>query len=168
MTNIEYCLWGNVSCLSRSLYNKFQILEKCLCGTKAINKLLWWINGLFSAVVPVVRLASYHRRVGPRTSDEVMGLAGQAGQCTGLILHPGQLSEVAHPGEQMVDYMGCSHVPMAQLPTPEESTSWVLNHPRSSGVCHCRSQQCDQTLLFQMEWQTMHNMSQGSLWDRLV
>lgn len=92
----------------------------------------------------------------------------RAGHGPGLALGLGQLSEVVPPGRQMDDYVSLSCVPTAQSAAPEESTSWALNHPESSGFCRCRSHQWNQNLLFQMERQTMHNMSRCTLCDRLV
>lgn len=43
---------------------------------------------------------------------------------------------------------------------------WII--PESSGSCRCGSHQWNQNLLFQMERQTMHNMSWCTLCDRLV
>jgi len=51
-------------------------------------------------------------------------------------------SEVGPSGRQMEDYMrGTNRVPAAPAAAPEESTSWALNHPESSGFCLCRSHQ---------------------------
>lgn len=96
------------------------------------------------------------------------GAGRQAGQGPGLALGLGQFSEVVPPGSQMDGYVSWSCVPAAQSAAPEESTSWALNHPESSGFCRCRSHQWNQNLLFQMERQTMHNMSWCTLCDRLV
>lgn len=152
---------GIVSCFSRSQWNKFQISEKCIRGTNTISNLLWWIGGLFSAVESVVWLAQELQMRPQGWRDGLVKALGSCWASASSLKWP-------PPGRQMVDYVGCSHVPMAQLPAPEESTSWALNHPRSSGVCRHRSQQWNQNLLFQMERQTMHNMSQRTLWDRLV
>lgn len=166
-------IWNNgitevVSGLSGSLWNTSQNYEKCLCSTNAAGKLPWWIGGLFSAVIPAVRLAPCHRGVGLTTSDEAPGREGLARPGSGLALGLGQLSEVVPPGRQMEDYVSCSHIPTAQSAASEESTSWALNHPESSGFCRCRSHQWNQNLVFQMERQTMHNMSHCIPCDRLM
>lgn len=85
----------------------------------------------------------------------------------GRALGLSQLSEVVPPGRQMEGYAGGSRVPPTQSVAPVESTKWGLIHPKSSGFCRCRSHQWNQNLLFQMERQTMHNMSHCTPRDRL-
>lgn len=72
-----------VSGLFGSLWNRFQNEEKCLCSKSTAGKQLWWIGGLFSALIPEAGLASCHGEVGLTTSDEALGREGRTGQGTG-------------------------------------------------------------------------------------
>lgn len=83
---------------------------------------------------------------------------------SGRALGLSQLSEVVPPGQQMEDYVSWSCVSTIQIYRNQPAGLWIIHE--SSGFCHCRSHQWNQNLLFQMERQTMHNMSWCTPCDR--
>lgn len=106
------------------------------------------------------------RGVGLTTSDEASGVRpkGRDGQGAGLPLGFSQRSEAVPPGWQMENYVSRRSVPKAPWATRRNQAALLRLIPESSGFCRCTSHWWNQNSLFQMERQTMQNMSWCSLW----
>lgn len=142
---------------------------KCLLSTTAIwqaELINWWV---ILSCGPNSVAGILPQGVGLTTSDEASGVSPKErdGQGPGLPLGFGQLSVAVPLGWQMENYVSQRGVPKAPWATRRNQAALLRLVPESSGFCRCRSHWWNQNLLFQMERQTMQNMSWCSLWQSL-